>query len=256
MRRPNNHSGAKFLVAILFVLVFCFLTTFTPHDVSEPDPAETVNPASRIYPPVSETPKPWETTNPNTRHTPEPDPTETLEPIPTETPEPTEAPVPSEEPTQTAIGPEAKPVIVTAVYHEAPIYWPDEDFTSSEAYDYLKRKVIAECGGESLRGIKGVVQVIYDRVLYGNSLYGDGLIEVLDYPGAFTKAYQGDTSAWDEKVDAAIRAVCLEGERVWDKHVFYFYNPTYSDESGRAFMESQQYVEQIGNHVFVTKWGE
>lgn len=125
-------------------------------------------------------------------------------------------------------------------------------------YELLKRVVIAEAGGEGLRGMKAVAQVIYDRLYLSSSDWNqdEGLRGVLTMKNQFAAPYQGDTSAYEPAISEALESIFDKGERVFDECTVYFYNPKYSSEAGIAFMESQKYVGTIGSHVFMTGWDE
>lgn len=144
----------------------------------------------------------------------------------------------------------AVPAVVSAPKVAEPDYVTD--------YELLKRVVIAEAGGEGLRGMKAVAQVIYDRLYLSNSDWNqdEGLRGVLTMKNQFASPYQGDTSAYEPACSEALESIFDKGERVFDECTVYFYNPKYSSEAGIAFMESQKYVGTIGSHVFMTGWDE
>lgn len=108
--------------------------------------------------------------------------------------------------------------------------------------------VIAESGGQSLKGQMAVAQCIYDR--YSAGFGGSTIHDVLTAKHQFTKPYEGDTSLYPKSYEAVMR-VFIFGERVFDKECIYFYNPvTAYHEAVAAFEANNEYLGTIGDHVF------
>lgn len=126
-----------------------------------------------------------------------------------------------------------------------------DDFNA--CYDELIRRGVSECGGEPYLGMIAVYQVMYDRMYSMDAGY-KSLHDMLSVRNAFAAPHEGDISPWEPLISNACKAVFLNGERAFDVPTKYFYNPYYSSPEGLAFMESQAYVERIGNHIFCTEW--
>ena len=136
-----------------------------------------------------------------------------------ETPQPvaTVAPTPQPMPTPT---PTQKPVI--------------------DNYDYVVRVVMQESGNQSLEGQMAVAQCIATTAeVDGKSLY-----EVVTTPGQYATPYPGQPN---ESVVEACERVFINGERVVDADIRWFYNPAYCTSS---WHESKTYVTTIGDHRF------
>lgn len=147
-------------------------------------------------------------------------PSATVEAI-VETPQPvaTVAPTPQPTPTPTTV-PTQKPVI--------------------DNYDYVVRVVMQESGNQSLEGQMAVAQCIETTAeIDGKSLY-----EVVTTPGQYAPPYPGQPSA---SVVEACERVFINGERVVDANIRWFYNPAYCTSS---WHESKTYVTTIGDHRF------
>lgn len=126
-----------------------------------------------------------------------------------------------------------------------------DDFNA--CYDELIRRGISECGGEPYLGMVAVYQVMYDRMYNMDAGYAS-IHDMLSVRNAFAAPYEGDISPWEPLISEACKAVFLNGERAFNVVTKYFYNPYYSSPEGLAFMESQAYVERIGDHIFCTEW--
>lgn len=134
-----------------------------------------------------------------------------------ETPQPVETVAPTPQPTTT---PTSKPVI--------------------DNYDYVVRVVMQESGNQSLEGQMAVAQCIATTAeIEGKSLY-----EVVTTPGQYALPYPGQPN---ESVVEACERVFIDGERVVDADIRWFYNPAYCTSS---WHESKTYVTTIGDHRF------
>lgn len=147
-------------------------------------------------------------------------PSATVEAI-VETPQPiaTVAPTPQPTPTPTPT-PTPKPVI--------------------DNYDYVVRVVMQESGNQSLEGQMAVAQCIATTAeVEGKSLY-----EVVTTPGQYASPYPGQPN---ESVVEACERVFINGERVVDADIRWFYNPK---KCTSKWHESKTYVTTIGDHRF------
>lgn len=145
-------------------------------------------------------------------------PSATVEAI-VETPQPVETVAPTPQPTLTPIA-TPKPVI--------------------DNYDYVVRVVMQESGNQSLEGQMAVAQCIATTAkVEGKSLY-----EVVTTPGQYASPYPGQPRA---SVVEACERVFINGERVVDADIRWFYNPAYCTSS---WHESKTYVTTIGDHRF------
>ena len=136
-----------------------------------------------------------------------------------ETPQPVATVVPTPQPTPTPTA-TPKPVI--------------------DNYDYVVRVVMQESGNQSLEGQMAVAQCIATT----SKVEGKSLYEVVTTPGQYAPPYPGQPSA---SVMEACERVFINGERVIDADIRWFYNPAYCTSS---WHESKTYVTTIGDHRF------
>lgn len=108
---------------------------------------------------------------------------------------------------------------------------------SSSNLNLLYRIVMAEAGGESVKGQKMIAQAILDRASYYNS-----------FTKACKQVSQTPKSAVTNEVKKSVNAV-VNGERVTSSKVIWWYNPNTVKSS---WHESKNYVTTIGNHRFFT----
>lgn len=107
-------------------------------------------------------------------------------------------------------------------------------------YDYVVRVVMQESGNQSLEGQMAVAQCIATTAeVEGKSLY-----EVVTTPGQYAPPYPGQPN---ESVVEACERVFINGERVVDADIRWFYNPAYCTSS---WHEGKTYVTTIGDHRF------
>lgn len=109
-------------------------------------------------------------------------------------------------------------------------------------YDYVLRVVAAECRGEPLEGQMAVAQVIQERADAKNMT-----------PEEIVKEkYQFAAPTSMDNVNDLVREACervfLNGEKVTDKPIKYFYSTVGGFVS--ANHEKKTYVMTIGNHKF------
>lgn len=125
----------------------------------------------------------------------------------------------------------------------------------SQNYDLILGTILAEARGEGVEGMQAVAQVIYDRTYCFPELFGDGLYSVLTAPRQFAAPfYCAEDNTVTEAAEEAMEMVFINGQRVWDHPVVYFYNPATASSCGAEFLRTKQYVETIGNHEFRTEW--
>lgn len=108
---------------------------------------------------------------------------------------------------------------------------------SSSDLNLLYKIVMAEAGGESVKGQKIIAQAILDRASYYNS-----------FAKACKQVSQNPKSAVTNQVKKSVTAV-VNGERITTSKVIWWYNPKSTKSS---WHESKNYVTTIGNHRFFT----
>lgn len=109
-----------------------------------------------------------------------------------------------------------------------------------ENYDYIVRVVMAESGNQSLEGQMAVAQCIANTA----EIEGMTLYEVVTQPGQYADPYPGQPN---ESVVEACERVFINGKRVVDADIRWFYNPS---RGYSAWHESKTYVTTIGDHRF------
>lgn len=119
------------------------------------------------------------------------------------------------------------------------IIYTDEDV------DLVARLVATEAGGEPFDGQKAVAQCVIDRA----AAFDMSISEVIYQKNQFATPYAGDMSAFPRS-RAAAEAVMLDGERVFDTPVIFFYNPGTSDPGAKSWLETKPYIDTICCHVF------
>lgn len=117
-------------------------------------------------------------------------------------------------------------------YSEEDVYW-------------LSRIVSAEAKGETEKGKIAVANVVLNRVKHEE--FPDSIKEVVFQKGQFSpvkskKIYDKPT---EEAVEAAVKA--LEGDRVLEEDVIFFYNPKIAP---RSWLRTREEAVTIGEHRF------
>lgn len=109
-------------------------------------------------------------------------------------------------------------------------------------YDYVLRVVAAECRGESLEGQMAVAQVIQERADARNMTPEEVVKEKNQFAAPVSMDLVNDT------VREACERVFINGEKVTDKPIKYFYSTRGGFVS--AGHEKKTYVMTIGYHKF------
>ena len=120
-----------------------------------------------------------------------------------------------------------------------------ETYTEEELY-WLSRIVSAEARGESIEGQVAVANVVLNRVK--SDYFPDSIEEVIFQSGQFCPVSSG--SIYQDPVPSAVESAerALNGKRVLDKKVLFFYNPNTTSSS--SWIRSRAVAQDIGNHRF------
>lgn len=125
---------------------------------------------------------------------------------------------------------------------------PEYGFTWAD-FDYVARKVAAECGGiyaESYEGHVAVAQCIKDRL--ESDEWPDNIYDVC-ITGQFAEKYGGNMELYYNCYDA-VWDVFYNGAVAFEEPVIYFLNPHKVPGTSARWHASLHYVGTIGNHEF------
>lgn len=131
-----------------------------------------------------------------------------------------------------------KPIKAVKVVRESKSY-------SEEDLYWLSRVVSSEAKGESEKGQIAVANVVLNRVRSGN--FEDTIKGVVFQKKQFSGVY--DKSIYKEPTKEAIESAkkALEGKKVIDDNVYYFYNPKTATS---RWLDSRKVAVDIGGHRF------
>lgn len=119
-------------------------------------------------------------------------------------------------------------------------------YTEEDLY-WLSRVIYAESGNEIKEGQIAVGNVILNRVR--NKQFPNTIKQVIFQKNQFSCVDNGSiyNNPTEDAIDSAKKV--LNGIKVIDDNVYYFYNPQYSDDS---WIQTRKFYRRIGNHVFLT----
>lgn len=125
---------------------------------------------------------------------------------------------------------------------------PEYGFTWAD-FDYVARKVAAECGGiyaESYEGHIAVAQCIKDRL--ESDEWPDNIYDVC-VAGQFAEKFRGDMELYYNCYDA-VWDVFYNGAVAFEEPVIYFLNPHKVPGTSAKWHRYLHYIGTIGNHEF------
>lgn len=119
-----------------------------------------------------------------------------------------------------------------------------KSYTDEDLY-WLSRVVSSEAKGEPAKGQIAVANVVLNRVQSGE--YPDSIKEVVFQKKQFSSVR--DKSIYKEPTEEAIESAkkALEGERVVDEDVMFFYNPKIATS---RWLDTRKKAVDIGSHRF------
>ncbi len=101
--------------------------------------------------------------------------------------------------------------------------------------------VMSEARGSTLSDAVAVTQTILNR----SQLWDKSGLEIVEAPGQYAKAYDGDIN---ELVETAFNLVYLEGYTAFNEPITHFYN---KELCNPKWAEDKNVIGSIGNHVYM-----